>query len=85
MVAEFLVLGSQPGDLVAVGPQLLAERVGGGPLGGGQRSRSSDGGVAEPGDLVAELGLAVQPGPGHSGGLGEPAEGDRFTAPRQAL
>ena len=41
--------------------------------------------VAEPGDLVAELGLAVQPGPGHSSGFGEPAEGDWFTAPRQTL
>src|SRR5664279_5406079 len=60
LVAEFLVLGPQPGDLVAVGPYLLAERVGGGPLGGGQGSRAAGSGVAEPGDLVAELGLAVQ-------------------------
>ena len=74
LVAEFLVLGPQPGDLVAVGPYLLAERVGGGPLGGGQGSRAAGSGVAEPGDLVAELGLAVQPGPGHSSGFGEPAE-----------
>ena len=29
LVAEFLVLGSQPVGLVAVGPQLLAQRVGG--------------------------------------------------------
>jgi hypothetical protein len=36
-------------------------------------------------DLLAEPRLAVQPGPGHSRGLGEPSEGDRFTAPRQAL
>src|SRR5664279_829881 len=34
-------------------------------------------GVAEPGDLFAELGLAIQPGPGHPGGLGELADGDR--------
>jgi hypothetical protein len=33
---EFLVLVSQPGDLVAVGPQLLAERVSGGAFDGGQ-------------------------------------------------
>ena len=32
LVVQFLVLGSQPTDLVAVGPQLLAERVV--PLGG---------------------------------------------------
>ena len=36
LVAEFLVLGPQPADFVAVGPQLLAERVGGGPFVGGQ-------------------------------------------------
>ena len=29
VVAEFLVLGPPPADLVAVGPQLLAQRVGG--------------------------------------------------------
>ena len=53
LIAEVLVLGPQPADLVAVGPQLLAQRVGGGSLGGRQVPRAAGGGVAEPVDLLA--------------------------------
>jgi len=36
LFAQFLVLAAQPGDLFSVGVELLAERVGGGSLGGRQ-------------------------------------------------
>ena len=39
LVAESLVLGPQPGDLIAVGPYLLAQRAGGGPLRGAAAGR----------------------------------------------
>ncbi len=39
LLAEHGVLGSQAGDFCACGVQAGAERLGGGPLGGGARGR----------------------------------------------
>ena len=47
LFAQFLVLAAQPGDLFSVGVDLLAERVGGGSLGGRQDAGPAGRGVAE--------------------------------------
>ena len=64
---------------------MLAEGVGGCPLGGPGGRFAGGRWLAELLDLVAKLGLAVDPGPGDVGGSGETAEGDRFSFPGQGL
>ena len=54
---------------------MLAEGVGGCPLGGPGGRFAGGRWLAELLDLVAKLGLAVDPGPGDVGGSGETAEG----------
>ncbi len=62
------------------GVELLPERVGGGSLCGRDEAGTRGWGVAEPVDLLAESGLPVEPGTGHSGRLGHPVESDRVAA-----
>jgi hypothetical protein len=41
--------------------------------------------LAEPADLGEQPGLLVDPGPGHPGGVGDAADGDRLAAAGQAV
>ncbi len=75
LVSEGLVAlqgGCEPGALGCVG----------GPLAGGDRNTGdAAGAVAEPLDLVADVGLGVEPGPGDGGGCGHGGEGDGCAGP----
>jgi hypothetical protein len=76
LVVESLVFGSQPGNLFAVGVDLLPEGRDGCRL--VQWSRAGSGGVwsAVAFDLRAQFVLVVEPGPRHLGRVGEPGESD---------
>lgn len=60
-VREFLVLSSEPGYLLPVGVQLLAQGLDGSALGGRRLGRRHGFDLPEPLDLGPELGQLVEP------------------------
>ncbi len=85
LVVEGLVFGSQPGNLFAVGVDLLPEGLDGCRL--VQWSPAGSGGVssAVAFDLRAQFVLVVEPGPRHLGRVGEPGETDGNARSEQDL
>ena len=80
LLAEPCAFFQEAGPFGMCGFQAAQQRGVGGALAGRDRLRAGPGGgVPEARDLGADVGLGVEPGPGHQGRGGDGLEGDRGT------